>query len=112
MGAVYRAQHAMLDERRAIKVLLPEWKRSAAIAERFVNEARAAARMKHRNVVRVHDVGQLATGELYIMYDYVEGGTLADLLASQSGPMAIDRIVHVGVETCAGLRAAHALGIV
>jgi eukaryotic-like serine/threonine-protein kinase len=68
MGKVFLAEHAVLKSRRAIKLLLPELTRSAAIVQRFVNEARAAARLHgpdgqfHRNLIQVHDIGQLPDG--------------------------------------------------
>ncbi|HWU89935.1 MAG TPA: serine/threonine-protein kinase, partial [Kofleriaceae bacterium] len=107
MGAVYLAEHAVLKTPRAVKVLLPEWTKSKVIVQRFVNEARAAAAIRHRNIVEVHDVGQLPDGQWFILLDYIEGRTLAQYMRSEGGPIAPHRIVHIASEIANGLQAAH-----
>ena len=107
MGTVYLAEHAVLKTPRAVKVLLPQWTKSKIIVQRFVNEARAAAAIRHRNIIEVHDVGQLPDGQWFILLDYIEGQTLAQYLRSQGGPIAPHRIVHIASEIANGLQAAH-----
>jgi serine/threonine protein kinase len=106
MGTVYLAEHALLKTPRAVKVLLPEWTKSKIIVQRFVNEARAAAAIRHRNIIVVHDVGQLPSGQWFIVLDYVEGQTLEQFIR-RSGPIPPDRIVHIASEIANGLQAAH-----
>ena len=107
MGAVYLAEHTVLKTPRAVKVLLPEWTKSKIIVKRFVNEARAAAAIRHRNIIEIHDVGQLPDGQWFMLLDYIEGQTLGQYLRSQGGPIAPHRIVHIASEVANGLQAAH-----
>jgi eukaryotic-like serine/threonine-protein kinase len=106
-GMVYLAVHRVLNTPRAVKVLRAEWTRYPELVERFVNEARAAAAIRHRNIIGVHDCGQLESGERYILLDYLEGGTLARFLQSHGGPLAPHDAVHVLAEVANGLQAAH-----
>ena len=112
MGTVYLAEHALLKTPRAVKVLLPEWTTSEIIVQRFVNEARAAAAIRHRNIIVVHDIGQLPSGQWFIVLDYVEGQTLEQFIRRAGGPIPPDRIVHIASEIANGLSAAHAHQIV
>ena len=87
MGVVYLAYDTQLDCDRAIKVLLPELA-TAEMAERFVREAKIMAKIKHPNVVPIHDAGQ-KSGLFYYVMDYVEGPTLLDRLSV--GSVALHR---------------------
>jgi serine/threonine protein kinase len=109
MGIVVAARHLELDERVAIKFLVGA--PSEAAAERFLREARAAAKVKGEHVCRVFDFGKLETGEPYIVMEYLEGTDLARVL-SRGGPQAPATVVGWIVEACAALAEAHALGIV
>ncbi|HRC57606.1 MAG TPA: serine/threonine-protein kinase, partial [Kofleriaceae bacterium] len=111
-GAVYLAVHRVLHTPRAVKVLLPEWTRYPEVVERFINEARAAAAIRHRNIIGVHDCGRLPSGEWYILLDYCEGGTLARYISSHGGPVAPHNIAHILAEVANGLGAAHHHGII
>ncbi|MDQ3366252.1 MAG: protein kinase [Myxococcota bacterium] len=112
MGAVYYAEHQVLRTPRVIKVLLPQWTQNAMIVQRFVNEARAAASIKHRNIIEVHDCGQLPDGSWFIVMDYLEGGTLAAFCASQGGPLSMHAALQIIAPVANGLEAAHAANIV
>src|SRR4051812_38881895 len=70
MGVVVAAQHVDLEERVAIKFLLADAPASAV--ERFLREAKAAAKVKSEHVCRVHDVGRLESGEPYLVMEYLE----------------------------------------
>ena len=59
MGAVYLAEHVVLGRRAAIKVLHPHITSHAEIVQRFINEAKGAASLEHRNIIHVLDCGQL-----------------------------------------------------
>jgi hypothetical protein len=82
MGAVLAVRHVMLDERRALKLMLPSAMGGHQAVERFVREARAAARLKSDHVTRVHDVGLLPTGQPYIEMELLEGQDLSTILAT------------------------------
>jgi tetratricopeptide (TPR) repeat protein len=84
MGAVYQATHVTLGRRVALKVLLEGSQASPARRERFLCEGRAAARLRHPNVVSVHDVA--AEGDvLYLVLDFAPGESLAKLVG-RDGP--------------------------
>jgi serine/threonine-protein kinase len=103
-ATVYRARHVHTHQSVAVKILHP---RSGV--DRWLSEARAAASVQHRNVVRVLDCGQ-AGDDVFIVMDLVEGQTLADVL--QAGPLPVMTAVGIAVQILDGLAAAHARSIV
>jgi eukaryotic-like serine/threonine-protein kinase len=109
MGIVMAARHLELDERVAIKFLLGE--RTDGGVERFLREARAAAKVKGEHVCRVFDFGRLETGEPYIVMEHLEGTDLARKL-DREGPQPAEVAVGWIVEACDALAEAHAIGIV
>src|SRR5216684_8228625 len=80
MAVVYRARQETLDRTVAVKVLSESMASSEEFLERFRREARTAANMRHPNVITVHDFGQDERGVPYLVLEYVEGDTLADLM--------------------------------
>jgi len=110
MGVVVAARHLQLDERFALKFLLPEMTTNPQVVERFMREGRAAVKIRSEHVARVQDVGTLDTGAPYLVMEYLEGQDLAALL--QSGPLAVDTAVEFVLQACEAIAAAHALGIV
>src|SRR5579871_2002235 len=88
MGVVVAALHVDLQERRAIKFMLPSMVGDGEALERFLREARAAVRLKSEHVAKIHDVGRidaggggaLAAGSPYIVMEYLEGSDLKALL--------------------------------
>jgi serine/threonine protein kinase len=113
MGEVWRAYDSRLKRAVAIKLLDP-FQNNPTELERFLQEARALARLNHPNVVAVYDVGDWpAKGDArpYIVMELVEGHTLADELAT-NGPLSADDVRAVGVAITSGLRAAHDAGVV
>jgi serine/threonine-protein kinase len=111
MGVVVAAHHIQLDEKVALKFLLPQALHSAESVARFVREARAAVKIKNEHVARVTDVGQLENGSPYIVMEYLEGSDLADWL-KQRGALPIEQAVDFVLQTCEALADAHSLGIV
>src|SRR5690349_18222560 len=73
MGVVVEAQHTELLERMAIKLMLPQVAMSSSAVERFLREARAAARLKSEHVARVFDVGRLDNGVFYMVMEFLSG---------------------------------------
>src|SRR5882757_8328367 len=82
MGVVVAAMHLELDERVAIKFLLPEALGDAEAVERFAREARAAVKIKSEHVARVSDVGTLESGSPYMVMEYLEGRDLSGVLVN------------------------------
>ncbi|WP_437874748.1 serine/threonine-protein kinase [Sorangium sp. So ce513] len=111
MGLVVAARHLVLDERVAIKVLLPKYVRDPAILQRFLREARAAVRIRSQHVVRVADVGTLESGAPYMVMDHLDGRDLAAVLA-ESGPLQVPVAIELVLQVCEALAEAHAQGIV
>lgn len=110
MAVVYRARDEELERPVAIKLLADNLAREEAFRRRFLREARLAARLAHPNVVHVYDSGQL-DGRPYIVMEYVEGETLADLL-QRRGKLRAAEAVEIALQVCAGLAHAHAAGLV
>ena len=112
MGVVYVAEHVVLGSRAAIKVLTPEAAAIAEIVHRFINEARASAALKHRNIVQVYDCGQLPDGQWFIALEFLEGSPLSRFIASHGGPIALPIIVQILGQAAHGLHVAHENGFV
>jgi len=111
MGVVVAAHHLQLDEKVALKFLLPAALDNPEAVSRFVREARAAVKIKSEHVARVSDVGQLANGSPYMVMEYLEGGDLAAWLR-QRGPMPVEQAVDFVLQAAEAIAEAHALGIV
>src|SRR5688500_5786798 len=86
MGVVVSAMHLQLDERVAIKFLLPGARHNAEAVARFAREARAAVKIKSEHVARVSDVGTLETGAPYMVMEFLQGRDLSALV-KESGPL-------------------------
>jgi serine/threonine-protein kinase len=111
MGVVVAARHIHLDERVAIKFLLPEMLSNADAVTRFGREARAAVKIKSEHVARVSDVGTLDNGAPYMVMEYLDGSDLSDWL-HQRGALPIDQAVEFLLQAGEAIAEAHTLGIV
>ncbi len=109
-GAVYEARKKPLDKRIALKLLHPDKARDGEVNARFVQEAQAAAGVKHPHIVEVDDVGVI-DGIPYIAMEFLEGESLADLLARE-GPLTPERALDVLIPALSAVAAVHARGIV
>jgi serine/threonine protein kinase len=109
MGIVVAARHLELDQTVAIKFLVRDAPPNAV--ERFMREAKAAALVKSEHVCRVLDVGKLASGEPYIVMEYLEGSDLADKLEAE-GPQPFTDVIGWVIQACDALSSAHSQGIV
>ena len=108
MGEVYRAKDTRLDREVALKVIHPQLAADADRLARFEQEAKAAARLDHPNILVVHDVGT-HEGSPYIVSELLEGESLRALLGS---PLPPRQAVGFALEVAHGLSAAHEKGIV
>ena len=110
MGTVYKAQDRELGRLVALKVIRPEMASRPEILERFKREILLASQVTHRNVLRIHDLGE--AGEIkFISMHYVEGGNLKALLEKE-GPLPLDRGLALARQIGDALQAAHDAGIV
>lgn len=107
MAAVYRGHHTALDRPVAIKVLPEFFAEDEVARERFRQEARAIARLRHPNILSVFDYGE-EDGQTYIVSEFVEGGTLATRI---SGGMAPEEAARMLSPVSNALDYAHSQGI-
>jgi hypothetical protein len=110
MGLVYQGYDHLLDRQVAIKVLAPHLVWEPGFVERFLREARSAARLKHASIVTIFDVGQ-QDNRYYIVMEYLEGLTLADLIR-QRGALPLDEIASITRQVAGALDYAHHYGLV
>jgi serine/threonine protein kinase len=111
MGVVFAARHAVIERPLAIKVLKREVMRDTATIKRFVQEAKAASRIGHPNIVDVTDFGTTTDGLTYQVMEYIDGQTLGGALRD-GAPFSPGRTVRVAAQLARALGAAHAKGIV
>jgi serine/threonine-protein kinase len=111
MGVVVAAHHVQLDDRVAIKLLLPETLGNQDAVARFAREARAAVKIKSEHVARVTDVGTLENGAPYMVMEYLDGEDLSARVA-EGGPLPIAQAIEFVLQACEAIAEAHAIGIV
>jgi hypothetical protein len=111
MGVVVAAHHLDLDERCALKFLLPLALGNPQAVARFVREARAAVKIKSEHVARVSDVGTLENGSPYMVMEYLDGEDL-DTWLQKRGALPIEQAVEFVLQACEAIADAHALGII
>jgi hypothetical protein len=110
-AVVYLARQDELDRLVALKVIRQPIDDPGAWRE-FEREIKAVARLSgHPNVVAIYTTGRTATGEPFVVTEYADRGSLADVLASQ-GPLPVHEAVTVGLGVTDALAAAHAVGII
>ena len=111
MGSVYEAEHIQIAKKIAVKFLKTELLQEAEYTQRFIREARAASATGHKSIVDIHDIGQSAEGDLYLVMELLEGESLADLLDKQ--PMlGVSQAAYITAHILSALAAAHEHGIV
>ncbi|MGH9384604.1 MAG: protein kinase domain-containing protein [Vicinamibacterales bacterium] len=114
MGAVYQAWDAELAEAVAVKVIRPEIAEDSSAAQeierRFKRELLLARQVTHKNVVRIHDLGEI-DGIKYITMTYVVGSDLATVL-KREGKLAVPRALRIARGIVSGLVSAHQAGVV
>ncbi|MDQ4025231.1 MAG: PASTA domain-containing protein, partial [Actinomycetota bacterium] len=111
MGEVYRGHDVLLDRAVAVKILQPSLAADPDLVDRFKDEARAAARLTHPNIVAVHDWGEADPYTYYMVMEFVAGTDLRDLLVGR-GSLAPAQAAEVMASVCDALAAAHAGGVV
>lgn len=111
MGEVYRGQDVLLERPVAVKILQPSLASDPDLVERFKDEARAAARLTHPNIVSVHDWGAADEQTYYMVMEFVAGTDLRDLLVSR-GSLAPAQATEIMSHVCDALAAAHTAGVV
>ncbi|MFO0653152.1 MAG: protein kinase [Polyangiales bacterium] len=109
-GAVFEARHMTIGRTVAIKLLLPELAQNPVVPQRFLQEARTANEVRHKNIVEVIDFGA-DNGRLYMVMEFLHGESLADYILREA-PVAPGPIIRILEPIMGALAAAHARGIV
>jgi len=109
-ATVYRARDVELERVVALKVLHPHYAEDKQFVDRFRQEARAAARLRHPHIVTVYETGE-ADGQLYIAMEYLPGRTLQALLDAE-GALFLERALPILEQVAEALDYAHAQGVV
>jgi SH3-like domain-containing protein len=110
MAVVYKAWQPSLNRHVAIKVLPPQLTFDTTFVQRFQQEASAAARLEHPNIVTIHDVGEEA-GIRYIVMQLLEGQPLNELI-QREGQMGLERVAGIMAQVASALDYAHEQGFV
>jgi len=108
-GIVFKAFDEKLHRLVAIKCMNSDLAVTSPPRKRFLREARAAAGIRHENVVQVHSVEEQPLP--YLVMEFIDGQTLQQTL-NGAGPLTIGEILHLGRQIAQGLAAAHALGLI
>ena len=110
MGAVYKAFDTELSRTVALKLVKPELATSPQIMQRFKQELLLASKISHKNILRIHDLGDVA-GVKFITMAFVEGSDLLGLI-EKAGGLPLERALKFARQLCGALEAAHAEGVV
>jgi serine/threonine protein kinase/Tfp pilus assembly protein PilF len=110
MGVVYKAEDLKLGRRIALKFLPPELTRDPDAKARFIQEARAASSIQHKNICVVHDIDETEDGLLFICMELLDGKTLRERI--EDGPLPLDECIQITSQVAEALERAHAGGIV
>ena len=109
MGEVYRADDLKLGQAVALKFLPDHLLRDGAALARFHREVRVARQVSHKNVCRVYDIGE-TNGRQFLSMEYIKGEELSSLLR-RIGSLPVDKSIQLARQICAGLNAAHDVGV-
>lgn len=111
MGAVYKARDCQMDRFVAIKMLLQDIDEDDLMINRFMREAKAFSKINHPNVVQLIDFNTANDGLPYLVMEYVQGISLADLI-TRKGQIGVINSVDIFTQVCDGLSVAHEQGLV
>ncbi|MBN2528357.1 MAG: serine/threonine protein kinase [Deltaproteobacteria bacterium] len=111
MGAVYEAQHELINRRLAVKFLHPQYANNDEVVTRFQREAQAAAKIGHENIIEITDMGSSDDEAPYIVMEYLEGTDVKGLLETE-GIQSVERTARIMVQALSALQAAHDVHII
>ncbi len=110
MSSVYLAEHVLMHQRRAVKVLPKTRVNDSSYLARFRLEAQATARLDHRNIVRAYDIDE-DKGQHYIVMEYVQGRDLQNMV-KDDGPLPLADAARFIVQASEGLQHAHDINLI
>jgi len=111
MSIVYRGLHEMMDRTVAIKMLQSQHVTDQLSIKRFQQEAQAASHLQHPHVITVYDCGVVATGQPYIVMDFLEGDSLTDVIKRENH-IPFSRAIPIFAQACDALDHAHQKGVI
>ena len=111
MGAVYLAEHPLIGKKVALKVIHRELSSNKEVVQRFFQEAKAVTKIGNEHIISIHDFGMTPEGDHFYIMEYLEGQTLAQVLAKDT-VLPVMRALHIGAQVGAALAAAHAAGVI
>jgi len=111
MGTVFRVEHVLMKKVLALKLLRAEFSNVPDALRRFEREAQSASRLNHPNIISVTDFGHGATGELFLVMEFIAGQPLSEVLARE-GRLEVGRACHIASQILRALEHAHAEGVV
>ena len=111
MGIVYRAKDNELDEIVALKILPDNLSNNPDALQRFKAEARNARRLSHKNIVRIHDIGE-EMGRKYISMEFVNGSDLKKIIRETGVKISLEKVLKYMIQTSQALSYAHSIGII
>ncbi|HEY9683455.1 MAG TPA: serine/threonine-protein kinase [Drouetiella sp.] len=111
MGVVYKAWQDNLKRRVAVKVLRQQFLEDQTSVKRFQQEAIAASRLAHPNIVTLHDFGSTEDGYIYMVMDIINGKSLAQEIRERRS-IGVERTINIVTQVCDALDHAHRNGIV
>ena len=111
MATVWEAEHTTLGSSVAVKLIRAEGRDASALAKRFLDEARAAARVRHRHVVEILDFGRIDDDVPFMVMELMPGRSLEDAIRAEDAPSLSERIRFVS-EALSGLAAIHDEGLI
>jgi serine/threonine-protein kinase len=115
MGSVYVATHTTLEKMVAVKILHGEYARKPDLIERFLQEAKAASKIRHENVIDITDFGTTEDGLVFFCMELLAGEDLHELLTRakiEGQPLPWSRAAPIFLQVCAALHAAHQAGVI
>lgn len=110
-GIVYKATRLLMGREVAVKVIHSFLGADSASLDRFVREIRAAERLRHPHIITIWESGTTDDGQPYLVMDYLEGITLADLV-KQKGALHPSRVLHITKQVCEAIGEAHKQGLI
>ena len=109
---VYKGRQVSVDRIVAVKVLLSKAARDPQARQRFVQEARAAAKLSHNNIVQAIDAGETPEGFPYFVQEFIDGTTVYDLMKESGGPLPEERALEITTHIAEALVHAHSRGFI
>jgi len=111
MARVYEAEQVSVHRKVALKVINREFAKDSQALARFRREASVLAKIDHPNIVTVHDIGTTATGEPYLVMEYVSGRSLSDIIREQ-GRIPLEQTVSLLLQIARALHTVHEEGVI